>query len=93
MNKYYFAVIFVFQLTFPMEEHLLMFAKVIHSMMKELNQINLKLHSIEFLHHLLVVVMIMVFHRHLYNQMLDDNLEHKLIDVVHEGNLGEMKKN
>jgi len=31
----------------------------------------------------LVVEMVKVFHQHLDNQMLEDNLEYKLNDVVH----------
>jgi hypothetical protein len=34
-----------------------------------------------------VVEMVMVFHQHLDNQMLEDNLEYKLNDVVHEVSL------
>jgi hypothetical protein len=47
---------------------------------------NLKHHLIEY-YHFLLVEMVMMFHLDLNNQMLDDNLEHKLIDVVREGNL------
>ena len=54
-------------------------------MLFERNQTEMdqNLHYIDHQVDLVVVETVMVFHQHLDNQMLEDNLEYKLNDVVH----------
>ncbi len=50
---------------------------------KNQTEMDQNLHYIDHQIDLVVVEMVMVFHPHLDNQMLEDNLEYKLNDAVH----------